>query len=260
MISTAAEFVDVAAWTGHWPTFALPGRFTEVVEILRGLGVGRILLSPLDGALSHNLHRANNAVFLAAQDEVGIYAVPLLDPTLPTWESELEVARDSGSPMVRWLPAYSGFDLQAADLWAETIADSGLALGIQLRLEDVRRQHRGLQVGDVPLSSALALAKRHPELALVIGGGTWTQLLHHAEEILSLPRVYADCAHVDGVDSLLRMVERGLAPRLLFGSHVPFFIALAGVARLVHDLNDEDGQRILGENAMQLLWPEEGRS
>ena len=61
---------------------------------------------------------------------------------------------------------------------------------------------------------------------------------------------------MDGMDSLLRLVDAGLAPRLLYGSHAPFFMPLAAVARVILDLDAETANLIMHDNASTLLGPD----
>ena len=245
--------VDTCAWTGHWGTHALPGEAQAVVASLTQIGVGDILLSPLDGVWAHNPHLANRAVYAAAERWPAVHPAPVLAPSLPTWPEALAEAVDAAAPVIRWLPEYASFELTEADDCAAAVGAAGRVLWVQLRLEDARRHHPLAVVSDVPIDAVLALARRHPEVAVVIGGAQWTPLVQLAPGILSLPRLYADTSQVDGMDSLLRLVEAGLAPRLLFGTHAPFFVPLAGLARIVIDLDDDSQEAILGDNARQLF-------
>jgi uncharacterized protein len=245
--------IDTCAWTGHWGSLAVPGAPEEVVASVAAVGASRVLLSPLDGVWAHNAHAANTAVYDFAATDERVLAAPVLDPTLATWTQELQRAVDASAPMVRWLPAYSGFSLAASDDWARAIGAARRTLWVQTRLEDPRRQHPLAVVPDVAATDVIDLAHRHPDLAVVLGGATWKTVLDLAPSILSLPRCYADISQVDGMDSALRLVDAGLASRLLYGSHAPLFMPLAAMARMVFDLDDETTHLILHENANTLL-------
>ena len=247
--------IDGCAWTGHWGTFALPGEVDAVLASLAAIGVDCVLLSPLDGVWAHDAHRANDAVYAAARDQRQVRPVPLLDPTLPTWPEALARARAAGAPAVRWLPAYAGFELadpRAADC-ARAIRAAGLALWVQVRLEDPRRQHARAVVPDVAAAAVAEFAHRHPDLDVVIGGAAWKPLLDLTGAVAALPHLYADVSQVDGMDSLLRLLDAGLAHRLLFATHAPFFVPLAGLARVVLDLPDAEAEAILGGNERRLF-------
>lgn len=247
------EIVDVCAWTGHWASLRLPGSADRVVASLQEVGVGSVLLSPLDAAFAHNPHLANADVYEAAERFPSVRPVPVLDPGLATWGDELTLAVDRGAPAVRWLPAYGGFDLGDADECAAAVGEAGLVLSVQTRLEDPRRQHPRAVVPDTDPVEVLELAGRHPRVPVVIGGATWSAILALAPQILALERLYADVSQADGMDSLLRMVDAGLTPRLLFGTHAPFFVPLAGLARVVLDLEPPEAEAVLGGNARRLL-------
>lgn len=245
--------IDACAWTGHWGSMALPGAPGDVVDSVADVGSSRVLLSPLDGVFAHNAHAANGAVYDAAHTDGRVLAAPVIDPTVATWEEELQRAVDVAALVVRWLPAYSGFGLSAADDWARIIGAAGRILWVQTRLEDARRQHPQALVPDTDAAEVVELARRHPDMTVVLGGATWKAVLDLAPAILSLPRCFADTSQMDGMDSLLRLVDAGLAPRLLYGSHAPFFMPLAAVARVILDLDAETANLIMHDNASTLL-------
>lgn len=252
--------VDACAWTGTWGTFALPGRVDEVLADLAGVGVDLVLLSPLGGVWAHDAHRANESVYAAARDRDQVRPVPVLDPTLPTWPEALAAAVAARAPAVRWLPAYSGFDLddrRAADC-AGALAAAGVALWVQTRLEDPRRQHPRAVVPDVSAAAVVELSGRHPDLDVAIGGAPWKPLLDLADAIRARPRLWADLSQVDGLDSAVRLVGAGLSERLLFATHAPFFVPLAGLARVVVDLGQAEAAAILGGNAGRAFRLERG--
>ena len=247
------EIVDVCAWTGHWGSLRLPGAADRVVASLEEVGVESVLLSPLDAAFAHNPHLANADVYEAAERFPAVRPVPVLDPGLATWREELTLAAERGAPAVRWLPAYGGYDLRESDECAAAVGEAGLILFVQTRLEDPRRQHPGALVHDVDPAEVAALAGRNPRVPVVIGGAAWKAVLDLGPEILALERLYADVSQADGMDSLVRMVAAGLTPRLLFGTHAPFFVPLAGLARVVLDLEAPEAKAVLGGNARRLL-------
>jgi predicted TIM-barrel fold metal-dependent hydrolase len=248
------EIVDVCAWIGTWPALRLGGEDVDhVVGRLQETGVGTILMTHLEGAFAHNPHLPNIDVYQASRRHASLLPVPLLDPSLATWREELAAALEWQAPGVRLLPAYGGYDLGECDELAAAIGEAGLALFVQTRLEDPRRQHPRAVVSDVAATDVAALARRHPQVSVVIGGAAWTPILNLAPEILAVDNLYADVSQADGMDSLLRMVEVGLEERLLFGTHAPFFIPLAGLARVVIDLPEDSAAAILGGNARRLL-------
>jgi len=250
----ASPIVDISAWTGPWGTFPVRGEVDEVREALRGIGVERICLSPLHAAWCHNPHCGNEAVYAAARGYEDVDPVPVLDPTIPTWRAELARAVEQPRTcLVRLLPAYSQYELGDVGDFLQAVEKAGLGVIVQTRLEDPRRQHPLAQVPDVPAEAVAEMARRFRELTVILGGAPWRAIMDLREVLLELPRFYADVSQADGMDSLKLFVEAGLTPRLLFGTHAPLFVPLAGLARVVTDLEDEPARAILGGNARQLL-------
>jgi len=249
--------VDVNAFTGHSTSYPTDGSVSAVRNSLCAVGVDRIFLSPLNAAWFPNPHRCNQEVYDASDDFDDIVPVPIIDPTVTTWRDEL--ARAAEHPKVKavkLLPAYSPYELSSADDLLNELAKAVLAAVIQTRLEDPRRQHPLAQVPDIPASEVAGVAERHPDLTVIIGGPRWAEIKALSDQLLALPNLYADVSQADGFDSLKLLVEMGLAPRLLFGSHAPIFIPWSAMARVVNDLNNVDAEAILGGNTERLLHME----
>ena len=246
--------IDVNCWTGPWGTHALPGEAAQVRESLRRIGVDRMCLSPLGGVWAHNCHEANGAVYAAADQWDDVLPVPVLDPTIATWPEELERARQHGrAPLVKWLPQYGRYAPEEMTECAGAIAEAGLGLLVQVRLEDARRQHPLAVVEDANPAAVARLAERHRDLTVVLGGAPGGAIAQLAGPLLELDNLYAEVSQVDGMDALAGLVQAGLGRRLLFGTHAPFFVPLAGLARVVADLDDEPAAAILGGNASFLV-------
>lgn len=247
-------FTDLCAWTGHWAGLPRQTDSEDVLASLAAVGVARVCLSPLDGVWALNPHLANDAIYRLAKQSPQVYPVPLLDPTLPTWREEIE--RAQAVPrlrLVRLAPAYSGYDLEAADELLAALETAGLGAAVQVRIEDPRRQHPRAQVPDVPVASVVAAARRYPEVPLVLAGAS----ARGVEEVLpalgELPRLYADTAQVDGMDGVRRLVDAGAGQRLLFASHAPLFMPQAAVVRVLADFDDAEAWALLAGNAAGLL-------
>ena len=245
--------IDTCTWMGHWGSLAVPGEPDEVVDMAVGAGATHVVLSSLNGVWAHSPHPANDAVYDVAEADARVLPAPVIDPTVTTWEEELQRSVERAAPLVRWLPAYAGFEMNAADDWVRAIGQADRVLWVQTRLEDPRRQHPRAVVPDVNATEVVELACRHPEVAIVLGGAPWKALLDLAPKILSLPRCYADTSQVDGMDSVMRLVDAGLASRLLYGSHAPLFMPLAALARVIIDLEAGPAHLILHDNASSLF-------
>jgi predicted TIM-barrel fold metal-dependent hydrolase len=246
--------IDVNAYTGHWANLPLKGDVASVRSSLRAMGVDRICLSPLNAAWCTNPHFYNAEVYEAAERYEDVLPVPILDPTLPVWSDELERAVGRWNVrLVKLLPAYSPYELSEAEEMLLEIEAAGVAVIIQTRLEDPRRQHPLAQVPDVPPSAVADVAECHPSLTTIIGGPRFGEIRSLKERLLALPNLYADVSQADGFDGLKVLVAEGLTTKLLFGSHAPFFIPYSALARVVNDLDEADAAAILGGNAERVL-------
>ena len=246
--------IDINAYTGHWPTHPVKGDLEAVRASLKGYGVDRICVSPLDAAWCRNPHRFNASVIEAAASYDDVWPVPILDPTIATWTDEL--ARSTAAERVRLvklLPAYSPYELSEADDLLNAVKNAGLAVIVQTRPEDPRRQHPLAQVPDVPAKAIADAAERHPDLTVIIGGPRAGEITGLEDRLQGLPNLYADVSQSDGIDALRKMVQMGLRDRLLFGSHAPLFIPHSAVSRVVNDLSDEEAEAILGGNAERII-------
>ena len=249
--------IDVNAWSGPWPTLVnVPHDAASVRASLRAYGIERIFMAPLAAAWSANPHLCNAVVYEAASEFADISPVPVIDPTLPTWGEELEKAAGHRAVrMIKLLPGYGGYDLAAADadgLLAEA-GRANLAVMVQVRIEDPRRQHPLAQVPDYSARDVVEAAGRHPDLKLVIGGASATALREFAVQVRDLPGLYADTSQVDGVDSVKMLVDAGIGGNVLFGSHAPVFMPAASIARVLNDLSDDAAMRVLSGNSRGLL-------
>jgi hypothetical protein len=244
---------DINACHGHWPFRPLSGELTTVRDSLRAVGVTRICLSPLDAAWCRDPHVANARLYEEALAFEDVWPVPVMDPTVATWEAEL--GRAVAQPRVRiarLLPSYSPYPLEVADGLLTAMGQVGLAALVQTRLEDPRSQHPLALVPDLPAEAIVSAAERHPGVTLIIGGARTADLRALAGRIGSLPNLYADISQADGLDAVRLLVAEGLGEKLLFGSHAPFFIPQAALARVL-DLEDAEAAPILAGNAARLL-------
>ena len=249
--------IDVNAWTGPWPALVnVPHDVASVRASLRAYGVERIFMAPLAAAWSANPHLCNSVVYEAANEFEDISPVPVIDPTLPTWREELEKAAGHRAVrMIKLLPGYGGYELVAADadgLLAEAVR-AGLAVMVQIRIEDPRRQHPLAQVPDYSAREVVEAAGRHPDLKMIIGGASAATLREFAAQVRDLPGLYADTSQVDGVDGVKKLVDAGIGGKVLFGSHAPVFMPAAAVARVLIDLQDDTAVGILEDNTSGLL-------
>ena len=238
--------IDFCAFIGNWPTYPVSGDPEVVQDTLSNYGVSQILVSSLESAWCRNPHRCNDLVYRAAETLADIWPVPILDPTIATWQSALHQARtfvpelhpQKRVHLVRLLPTYSPYDLSQADELLKSLVEAKLGVIIQTRLEDPRRQHPLAQVPDLPAEEVAAVAEQYPALKVIIGGTRTGEIRNLQRQLMDQPNLYADISQVDGLDVIKVLVNDGLVDKLLFGSHIPIFTPHAAIARVVCDLDD----------------------
>jgi uncharacterized protein len=245
--------VDVAAFSGAWPSHPVNGRLDDVVDSLNAVGVDRVLVSPLDAVWCRNPHIYNGPLYRACADRPDLLPVPIIDPSIATWKDEVREAVEADISALRLLPNYHGYDLNRLDAFWETISEHRIVTIVQTRMEDPRRQHPMAVVMDVAASDIADLSDRRRDIRFVIGGARSGEIRGVGDVLKERSNLFADVSQADGMDAVKVLVEDGLDEKLLFGSHAPLFIPEAAVARVVTDLEDGVAEAILGDNARRLF-------
>jgi len=246
--------IDINAWTGPWNTLPIQGDVESVRSTLLQSGVDRICLAPLDAAWCPNQQQYNHLVYDAADRYEEIVPVPVIDPTLPTWQDALsEALRRPDVSMIKLLPAYAPYSLELADELCTELSKLQIVVLVQTRIDDSRHQHPLAIVCDIAISEIAELAERHPDLTVIAGGATTSAIRSETDRLRSQANFYADVSQADGMESLAMLVDSGLSEKLLFGTHAPLFVPLAGLARVIIDIDDEPAAAILGKNAARIL-------
>ncbi|MDR3637892.1 MAG: amidohydrolase family protein [Isosphaeraceae bacterium] len=149
-------------------------------------------------------------------------------------------------------------------LWVAARCDSAEADALVRRAAELRAvifQHTWIKTqGNLPGESTptdlAALAKRHPDAAIICGhtGGQWEIGIRAVRET---PNVTIDLAGSDPTAGLVEMAVRELgARRILYGSDAPGRSFASQLAKVYGaDVTDEARRLILGENLQRLLTP-----
>ncbi len=248
--------IDVNCWLGSWPfqRFAA-GTAPALARRLQAEGIDLALVSPAEGILRPDPQDDNEALFRAVARTPALRPVPVLNPSLPGWPEQLRRWAARRIPAVRVLPNYHLYDLDgpAAAALAAALVELDLPLLVQLRVEDERSQHPLLRVAGVPVETVLAYAQRHPALRLAC-------LCPYFGEAVALAtgaaNVWVDLAFAETLDTVVSLLARVPAERLLFGSHTPFLYPRAACAKLeraglppdaMEALRSGNARRLLGE-------------
>ena len=224
---------DASTWIGSWP-FAFLEAHTprSLVSHLRRHGIGRALVSPLDGVFAPEPGPANRALLRATRSFPGLLPVPLINPTLANWPDELAAcAADARVRVVRVLPSYHRVPLGGAGmrrLVAELEA-RGLRLALQVRLIDERHEYHGLSLKPVALAALTRFLASFPDTPVLVSGLLRSEVAKLAP---SHPRMLVDLSYAEWLDTVRTLLVSARPEQLVFASHAPFLVTAAATAKL----------------------------
>jgi uncharacterized protein len=222
----------------------------ELLATMDSLGIDHALVAPGEAEIAYANRAGNDGVLaLARAHPTRLSAYAVATP----WAGadalvELGRARDGGAVALALDPALQGFDL------LDGLADPLLRFAADARWPVYVRT--GTPPTGLPLQLA-ELARRHPDVAFVMGRSGATDFVIDAEPALRrAPNLYADTAHVAWDWLLARLAadpEIGVG-RIVFSTDAPHAIARGELERLRSwPLGDEDRARVLGGTWMTFL-------
>lgn len=237
--------LDASVFVGHWAFSNAP--VTSVATIIEGLQAGGIdgaAFVPVEAVLAPEPMAANRRLFADLTTKPGSFvrvALPILNPSLPGWEGDFAACMEAGGPMVRGIkitPNYHDYTLDSpsVDALARRCAMQGIALCIQVRMEDERSHHPLMKVPAASPAAVTEFAGRHDSLPILVCGAYMSELAGYRE----YANVSAELSFVES-GWLLRDALRFLGgDRLLIGTHAPLHMAATGIAKLSSDELDDD--------------------
>ena len=251
---------DVNVSLSRWPFRRLPGdEPAPLVAKLRKNKVDQAWAGSFDGVFHKDIAAANARLV----EDCRKYGPGLLrpfgsvNPKLPDWREDLRRCVEvHGMPGIRLHPNYHGYKLDdpAFRELLNLAAAKGLVVQLALCMEDERTQHplmRAPPVDPGPLAEAVAAEPRLKLVVLNIYPQLQTEKLG-----LSLLRgqVYFDFAMVERVGGVARLAGQLTLPRVLFGSHYPFFLFESALLKVQEaGLTEAQTKAVLEDNARRLL-------
>ena len=234
---------DASAFTGVWAFRSYPERtLKDVVASLEAEGFRGACISPVEAVLAPEPMTANRALFAevaalrSAPAPAGlpflIVLAPVIDPSLPGWEEDLQACLAEGGDAVRAVkivPNYHAYALDApfVDRLAEAVAAAGLTLCIQARMEDERSRHPLMTSEGVPPAAIAALAARHPGLNLLVCGAYMLELPTYK----NVPNLHVEMSMVESGRVLRDAFSHVGHERLLVGTHAPLLMPAVGAVK-----------------------------
>jgi predicted TIM-barrel fold metal-dependent hydrolase len=225
--------IDTHVHLGRWPfTFAPDYTAAQLAAHLRARGIHRALVSPLDAVLAPDPLPANRALFAAVRQFPALLPVPTVNPALAHWREQLDFAATGPLRTIKLYPNYHNYRLDASrfDAFFAEVEKRKLKLIISVRIEDDRHRYFALRMKDVPVKQLAAFLKKYPKLHPLLTGPGLPNVRELAK--LKCENFSADTSFMEWLDSLPALVREFPARRILFGSHAPFFITQASLAKL----------------------------
>jgi hypothetical protein len=244
----------------RWPLRRLPcDDSPALVAKLRRHGVTQAWAGSLDGLLHKDLGAVNARLALECRQHGRGLLLPFgcVNPKAPDWEEELrrcaEVHRMAG---IRLHPNYHGYKLDDPDFarLLRLAADRRLLVQVTLAMEDERAMHPLLRVEPVNPAPLADLVKEIPGLRLVLLNALRTLRGEPLRKLLAAGEVCVEVATLEGVGGVARFLEQVPLPRVLFGSHAPFYYFESAFLKLQESpLSQPQLNAIRRENAQRLV-------
>jgi len=228
---------DTHVHLGRWPfTFAPAYTAPQLTAHLRAHGIRRALVSPLDAVLAPDPLPANRALFAAVRRFPSLLPVPTVNPALAHWREQLDFAATGPLRAIKLYPNYHNYRLDSHrfDAFFAEVQKRKLKLIISVRIEDDRHRYFALRIKNVPTKQIAAFLKQHPRLHPLLVGPGLPELRALAK---TCENFSADTSFMEWLDSLTLLVRKFPARRILFGSHAPFFVTEASIAKLTSAAN-----------------------
>jgi len=242
--------VDCNVGFGHWP-FA---RFAEdtpakLDRLLERDGIDAALVSSAEAVLYEEPEECNRELERRLARHPRLVFVPVANPRVRSAEAIL--ARP-GLKAVKLIPNYHAYRLldDGAVALCESAAARGVAVLVQMRIEDERSHYELLKVPGVPEDDIVALAERVPRLAVV----ALCPYFAEAVRLAKVDNVYVDISFAEPLDTLGQLCAAVPAGKVLFGSHAPWLYPKAAVAKLeLSPISGADREALGWRNAARLF-------
>lgn len=235
-----AELVDHNALVGPYPFRRLPEPTPErLVAELQRLGVTGAWVGHVPSIWYRDVAAGNDELLRWLEPHrPALLPVPAVNPAYPGWERELERARREGCPAVRTYPAHYGFAAAGAEMreLASWCADLDLELVLTVRIEDGRQRHRLDVAADLLGADVRATVRAHPQVRVLVANADrgLIEEVHFGSTDDEAGRLHWDIAWLWGPpdDQLAALHDTVGRDRFVFGTHFPFRLPQAALARL----------------------------
>jgi predicted TIM-barrel fold metal-dependent hydrolase len=250
--------IDTNVNLGSWPFSPVPDRSgPELAAHLAASGIRCALVSHLGAVFLPEPMPANRRLFAALKHTPGLLPVPVINPALANWREQLAECRAAGTiRAVKILPNFHNYRLRSRRLddFMAALAETGLKLMLNLRLEDERHKYFALKMKGVPLADIIAFLQRHPTHHILLTGAYWSQevrplVASHLD--LNFSVEIAFCEAFKTLETMLAAIP---ANRLMLGTNTPLISTRGQVDKLRCARIPARAKRLIGfENARRFF-------
>jgi predicted TIM-barrel fold metal-dependent hydrolase len=223
--------------------------------MMRANGIEHAVVSPFEGLFYADPEPANAALLRQVAGKRGISAVPVINPLMADWAEQVAaLARNRQVRAIRVAPTFHGYEMKLCAEVARTAARHGLALAVQIRMEDERHHVPILNLPPAPVKEAVAVAAAVRRARVVISAARLPEVLEVAPQAKRLRSISFDISHFDGLECIRRACRAVGAERLMLSTSWPFFYARSGVLKVEEaDLAERDSRAVNGGNARRVF-------
>ena len=227
------NLIDTNVNLGPWPFTPVPDRTgPELAAHLAASGVRRALVSHLGAVFQPEPMVTNRKLFAAVKKTPGLLPVPVINPALANWREQLAECLAAGPiRAVKIFPNYHNYSLGARklDAFMAAIADAGLRLIVNVRLEDERHKYFALRIKGVPVKQMDAFLARHPQHHVLFSGIYKGEIDKLTPKYKNFSAEIAFCEITNVLEIMLRTFP---ARRLMLGTCTPLLSTRGNVDKL----------------------------
>jgi predicted TIM-barrel fold metal-dependent hydrolase len=248
---------DAAAYLGAWPFRSVEGTIRALAAMMQELRLDGALVSPLPALFHTDPSDANDRLLRSLKGRTNLWAAPVVSLRLADAKAQIEeLGRRPQVRAVRFAPGFHCYPVSRVGEALDALVERDLVAVIQLRMQDERSHPATTFIPPAPVEEAIAIAESAPTARVVIAAARLGEIepAGRAARIRSLPNLWVDISHLDGMNCLSRAREAVGAARLLFATSWPFFYARSALLKTEEEgLSSTEAEMIAGANAAEVF-------
>ena len=248
---------DVSAFVGTYPFRALPHNGIDwLLTQMDRVRIERAWVGHLSTPLFTD-PAPGNAELRTMLEGHGdrLFAIPTVDPSLPSFRAEIQQAADRDASAIRVYPMHASVE-PTGTVMTELVSMAvsvRLPVVLTVRFEDVRQRHPLDVAADLPPGAVRSLARLDPGVRLLVthADRSFVEEVHFGLTPEEAARVLWDVSWIWGPpeDHLALLLGTVGTERFTFGTGMPLRIPDASIAKLdLLDLTIEQRAKIMGQN------------